>query len=282
MPRAECAAGFMRAERDPEPLARAEAVSRRYLVRRGFEHQTVEALSAVDILIEGDQTTALLGPSGSGKSTLARCLAGLERPDTGRIWIGGAELTAARGRRLAELRRSVQLIFQDPGSALNHRFDAIGAVEEPLHLDPDSSPASIRNRATQLLEAVGIDGALHRRGVMQLSGGQRRRLLIARALAVSARLLILDESFAGLDASLQAQLLNLLLDLKEEKNFAIMLISHDPRLVRLAADRVVVLDQGRVVERGPTDRVLGDPEHPTTRRLLASDDGTGLANTQIG
>ena len=155
----------MRAESDPEPLLRAEGVSRRYVKQRGFGRQAVQALRPTDIAIARDQTTALLGRSGSGKSTLARCLAGLEKPDTGRIWIGRDELTAARGRHLARLRRSVQLIFQDPGSALNHRFDAMQAVEEPLQLAPDASPAATRDRASQLLEAVGIHEALRRRRV---------------------------------------------------------------------------------------------------------------------
>jgi ABC-type glutathione transport system ATPase component len=269
----------MRAESDSDTLMRAEAVSRRYLLQSGFERQVVQALTATDIAIGRGQTTALLGPSGSGKSTLARCLAGLEKPDTGRIWIGGSELTAARGRRLAELRRSVQLIFQDPGTALNHRFDATEAVEEPLLLAGDPNHARARDRAAQLLEAVGLDETLRRRRVMQLSGGQRRRLLIARALAVSPQLLILDESFAGLDASLQAQLLNLLLDLREERSFAMLLISHDPQLVRIASNRVIVMVGGRVVESGATRQVLVDPQHPTTRALLASSRGAGRAVT---
>lgn len=256
---------------------RAESVSRLYHLKRGFERRTVQALGATDLSVERDQTTALLGSSGSGKSTLARCIAGLERPTNGRIWIDGVELTAARGRRLSELRRSIQLIFQDPGTALNQRFSALEAVAEPLHLDPASTPAATGERAGELLEAVGIDPTLHRRGVMQLSGGQRRRLLLARALTLSPKLLILDESFAGLDDSLQAQLLNLLLDLRAENAFAMMFISHDPRLVGLVADRVVVLDSGRVVEEGPAQRVLVNPAHPATQRLLLRADETARA-----
>jgi ABC-type glutathione transport system ATPase component len=251
-----------------EILVRAAGLSRHY-VRGGWLSKRrchVQALRSVDLQIRAGSTTALVGPSGSGKSTLARCLACLEEPDSGDIWYDGQNLARLKGRDLVPFRRQIQLIFQDPGASLNPRFTAVEIVSEPLLIARLGTKKERRERALDLMERVGLSAETGARLPSELSGGQRRRLAIARALALQPRLLILDEALAGLDLSTQAQICNLLVDLQEASSLTYLLISHDFGLITHLADEVAVLDRGRIVQSSPHES-MEKPCVPETSKM---------------
>ncbi len=212
----------------------------------------------------------MVGESGGGKSTLARCLALLEEPSSGEIFVEGRPVAELDGRQKRALRPRLQLIFQDPASAVNPRFSAAEAVAEPLVLRRWADRAARHARALELMDEVGLSAELAERSSLELSGGQKQRLVIARALAAEPKLLILDEGLAGLDLSLQAQVVNLLLRLQERHRLAYVLISHDLRLVAHLADRLAVMDRGRLVESGVPEEILARPQNPATRNLVGS------------
>jgi peptide/nickel transport system ATP-binding protein len=254
-----------------EPLIRVRGLTKRYTHpggRRGGG--TVLAVAEVDLTIARGTDLALVGESGSGKSTLARCLARLEEPTGGGIWFEGADLLALRGRRLRPFRERVQLILQDSATALDPRLRAADIISEPLQVLGRGNRREQHRRALELMEAVGLPVACADRRPLELSGGQRQRLAIARALAVQPRLLILDEAFAGLDVSIQAQIAGLLQDLRRRQGLTYLYISHDlPLMVRLA-DEMAIMFQGRIVEQGDTARIIAAPAHPHTQALLAA------------
>ncbi len=258
------------------PLLRIAGLRRTYLTRRGWARRprTVRALDGVDLELAAGSTTALVGESGSGKSTLARCVALLERPDAGTLRFEGADVLALDRRRLAAVRRRVQLIFQDPASSLSPRLSAVEIVSEPLAIQ--KVPAvERRRRALQAMEHVGLLARWAARRPGELSGGQRQRLAIARALVLRPRLLILDEAMAALDLSVQARIVNLLLDLQSAYDLTYLYVSHDLSLVRVLASEVAVLERGRIVERGSAEGLFHRPRHPHTRALLAATPGIG-------
>lgn len=230
----------------------------------------IDALVDVNFEIAPGCLTALVGESGSGKSTLASCLAMMEKPDSGEIWFEGNEISHWNNRNLAPLRPKIQMVFQDSAGALDPRFSAARIIEEPLEIQHRESGRKLRTRACELMEEVGLSPDWANRSPLQLSGGQRQRLAIARAIALKPAVLILDESLSGLDLSTQAQILNLLLDLEAARAFTCLLISHDLSLVGQVADFVAVMHQARIVESGSTAQVLASPQHPQTRKLLAS------------
>ncbi len=211
-----------------------------------------------------------MGESGSGKSTLARCLTLLERPDRGRIRLLSRELTTLPRRELAAARRQMQLIFQDSAQALNPRFSARQVVEEPLRIVGRHSQLELRRRVDEAVEAVGLPRPRLEDSPLALSGGQRQRLALARALTLEPRVLILDEALSGLDLSVQAQIVNLLVRLQEEHGLSYLFISHDLALAAHLAHRVSVMLEGQIVERGETDRIFSRAQHPYTRALLDS------------
>lgn len=264
----------MKAEAQPEvePLLRAEGLRRRYPQRRGWsrEQRWTRALDGVDLEVLPGSTLAVVGESGSGKSTLARCLALFERPDGGSIRFAGVDPLSLPRRELTALRRQVQLIFQDPAGALNPRFSAAQIVAEPLLIQKIGTSAERRRSALEAMERVGLLARWGDRRPAELSGGQRQRLAIARALVTKPKLLILDEAMAALDLSVQAQIVNLLLDLQASDDLTYLQISHDLSLVGYLADSVAVLQQGRIVERGSPEALFARPEHPHTRALLAA------------
>jgi ABC-type glutathione transport system ATPase component len=253
-------------------LMRARGLSKRYVQRTPFSRNkfAIDALVDVNLEMVPGCLTALVGESGSGKSTLASCLAMMEKPDCGEIWFEGNEISHWSNRKLAPLRPKVQLVFQDSAGALDPRFSAAQIIEEPLEIQHRESGRQLHARACELMEEVGLSPDWAHRSPLQLSGGQRQRLAIARAIALKPSLLILDESLSGLDLSTQAQILNLLLDLKAVYSLTCLLISHDLSLVGQVADFVAVMHQGRIVECGSTPKVLASPQHPQTCRLLAS------------
>ncbi len=224
----------------------------------------------VELKIAPASLTALVGESGSGKSTLARCLAMLEKPDCGEIWIDGKEVSRADRRELACLRPKIQMVFQDSAGALNPRFTAWQVLAEPLEIQQREDSRQLRSRACELMEEVGVSANWADRRPLEFSGGQRQRLAIARAIALKPAFLILDESLSGLDLSTQAQILNLLLDLQKTHSLTYLLISHDLSLVGQVADFVAVMHKGRIVEGGARQEIFANPRHPHTRELLGA------------
>jgi ABC-type glutathione transport system ATPase component len=253
-------------------LMRARGLTKRYVQRTPFSRRSfaIEALVNANFEIAPGCLTALVGQSGSGKSTLASCLAMMEKPDCGEIWFGGNEISHWSRRKLAPLRPKIQMVLQDSAGALDPRFSAAQIIEEPLQIQHRESGQNLRARVCQLMEEVGLSPDWANRSPLELSGGQRQRLAIARAIALKPSLLILDESLSGLDLSTQAQILNLLLDLKAAYSLTCLLITHDLSLVGQIADFVAVMHQGEIVECGSAPQVLSSPQHPQTCKLLAS------------
>ncbi len=236
-------------------------------LRRG---PAVRAVDGVSFDLDRGETLAIVGESGSGKSTLARTLLRLEPSDGGRITFDGRDITSLGGESLRALRRRMQIVFQDAGGALNPRMTVGDAVAEGLAIHRLVSRAERPGRVRALLQEVGLDPGLAVRYPRALSGGQRQRVVIARALAVEPELLVLDEPVSALDVSVQAQVLNLLLELQRRRGLAYLYIAHDLAVVRQVADRVAVMYLGRLVETGPADTVLTAPGHPYTRALLSA------------
>jgi ABC-type glutathione transport system ATPase component len=258
-------------------LVRVKGLRKRYAQRRVFSQSrfVVDALHHVDLEIQAECLTALVGASGSGKSTLASCLAMLEKPDAGEIWFEEREISRCGAGELVRLRPRIQMVFQDSAGALNPFFSAAQIVAEPLEVQGSKFQRreprrTLHQRACELMEEVGISGDWADRSPLEFSGGQRQRLAIARALALQPTLLILDESLSGLDLVTQAQILNLLADIRITHSLTYLLITHDLSLVGQVADYIAVMHQGSIVEHGTTPRVFGNPQHAHTRALLAA------------
>jgi len=245
------------------PLLQLSSVTVRFAAGR----DAVLAVDDVDLSVGPDETVAVVGESGSGKSTLARVAVGLQRPTAGTVDFGGAPLAAAspraRGRELA-------MIFQDPKSSLNPRLTISAVLRDPYVVHRVDSRAGCDRRVRELLDSVGLPASVLRRRVRELSGGQLQRVAIARALALEPQLIVADEPTSALDVSLQAQIVGLLRALRADRDFALVVISHDMRVVRAIADRVVVMKAGQVVESGPAADVFEAPEHPYTQQLLSA------------
>jgi len=235
----------------------------RLLSRKKF---VIEALIDVSLEISQGSVVGLVGESGSGKSTLASCMALLEKPDSGTIWFAGREISDDR-QELSHLRPKIQMVFQDSAGALNPRFSAVEIIAEPLRVQHRGTETACRARARELMEEVGLSPDWCDRRPLEFSGGQRQRIAIARAIALQPSLLILDESLSGLDLSTQAQMLNLLLDLRAAHSLTYVLISHDLGLIGQVADFIAVMQQGRIVEHA---QVLRNSQHAYTRQLLGS------------
>ncbi len=232
----------------------------------------VVALDDVSLQLSRSESVGVVGESGSGKSTLARIVVSLETASAGRVVVDGQDRTgpaAGRQQRLQRARQA-QMVFQDPFLSLDPRIRVGDSVEEVLKLHSPLAPASRRERVGELLSQVGLGDRERQALPRQLSGGQRQRVAIARALAVEPRLLVLDEAVSALDVSIQAQILRLLDDIRRERDVAYLFVSHDLAVVRSVTERVVVMRRGRVVEQGPTEQVLADPQQPYTKLLLAS------------
>jgi oligopeptide/dipeptide ABC transporter ATP-binding protein len=234
------------------------------------DYGAVRALHGVGFTLARGESLALVGESGSGKSTLARALAGLVPTAGGTVTLEGVELSGLGRRGWRDVRRRMQLVFQDPSASLDPRLRAGAIVAEPLAVHGLAPGPARAPRVAALLAQVGLDPALAERYPHQLSGGQRQRVGLARALAVEPELLLLDEPVSSLDVSVQAQILNLLLDLRGAGRLAYLLIAHQLGVVRQLAGRVAVLFAGRIVEEAPTGSLFDAPLHPYTRALLAA------------
>ena len=248
-------------------LLRAVGLTKRYRRGRLFSVNRLDvlALKTVSLSVREGSTLAVIGESGSGKSTLARCLACLEEPDSGEIWFAGNDLKALSHHELIPLRRQIQLVFQEPAASLNPRFTALEIVSEPF-LIAGVSKKERRETALRLMELVRLPVNSATRLPREFSGGQRRRLAIARALALQPKVLILDESLAGLDLSTQAQISNLLQELQERCSLTYICISHDLDLVAHLADQVVLFHHGEIKESFSVNE-LGNQQNTLARRL---------------
>jgi len=233
--------------------------------------QTTNAVRGVSFRIGARESLGLVGESGSGKTSIARCILGLSTPDAGQIRLEGTDISdySSLGRRgLAEVRRALQIVFQDPYASLNPRLPIRVVLAEAVSARDASADAATEVAA--LLELVGLPEHYAKRRPRALSGGERQRVAIARALAVQPRLLVCDEPVASLDVSVQAQILELLRDIRRQRGTSMLFITHDLAVVRQMTERVVVLCNGQIVEEGATEDVLDKPSHPYTRRLLES------------
>lgn len=263
-----------------EPVLRAIEVSKSFdvsgpLLRRVFSGQQRSILRAVDDVsfeIPTAETFSLVGESGCGKSTVARLVVGLHHPDRGRVVFEGSELTRLRGR--AERRRHgrfLQMIFQDPYASLNPRWRVFDIVAEPIRaFDLATGRRGIQQRVDDLLTKVGLNPADASKHPHEFSGGQRQRIGIARALALNPRLIVADEPVSALDVSVQAQIVNLLADLRDDLGLTYVFIAHDLSVVRQISTRIAVMYLGGIVETGPTDLVLGAPRHHYTAALRSA------------
>jgi ABC-type oligopeptide transport system ATPase subunit len=247
---------------------------KRFPVKRGlFVERTVdwvEAVAGVSFDIGAGETLGLVGESGSGKSTTGFCVLQLMRPTSGSVRFEGRELTELSGEELRRVRRNAQIVFQDPYSSLDPRMTVGNIVAEPLVVHSVGTRRDRRTRVRELLDVVGFDPTYVNRYPHEFSGGQRQRIGIARALALSPRLIVCDEPVSALDVSIQAQIINLLKDLQREFNLAYLFIAHDLAVVRSVSDRIAVMHHGRIVETGPAKDVYEHPQDAYTKALLAS------------
>ena len=246
-----------------------EGLNKTFPTRRGVPD--VVAAEDVGFTVPYGRTLGIVGESGSGKSTVARCILGLTPVDSGRIEVLGRSIVGAPARALRSWRSEMQIVFQEPYESLDPRYHVWEAVAEPLLLHTDLRGAGLARRVHELLEQVALSPDLAGRYPHELSGGQQQRVNIARALATSPRVLILDEPTASLDVSVQEGVLRLLLRLQRELNLTYVLISHDLKAIRAVCERVAVMYLGRLVEIGPTDEVLSNPRHPYTEFLLGAE-----------
>jgi ABC-type glutathione transport system ATPase component len=254
-----------------QPLLEAAGITKRF--------GRYSALDAVDLSIHPGRTVSIVGESGSGKSTLARILVGLERADAGTVRFRGESVRGRRARRA--FRRSVGMVFQDPYESIDPRLTIGEVVAEPLRahgLYREGGPQRVRD----LLAAVGMEGVDPGAYPHRFSGGQRQRVCIARALATDPELVVCDEPTSALDVSVQAQILNLLLNLQQRRGLAYLFITHDLDVVRRISDEVDVLMRGKVVERGSAEEVTRDPQHAYTRSLLAAVPASTPRERRIG
>jgi len=231
---------------------------------------SVRAVDGVTFEVRAGETLGLVGESGSGKSTVARAVLRLEPPTSGSVLFDGEDLGAFAPPELRARRRRLQMVFQDPYASLNPRMSVGGAVREPLDIHGVGAPRDRRSRADELLERVGLDPRQATRYPHELSGGERQRVGIARALATSPRLIVADEPISALDVSIQAQIVNLLVDLKDDLGLTYLLIAHDLAMVRHVSDRVAVMYLGKLVETGTREDIFERALHPYTKALIAA------------
>ena len=228
----------------------------------------VKAADHVSITIHEGETFGLVGESGSGKSTLARILTHIHQPDSGKVYFEGKDVTNLKGKALRESRRAIQMVFQDPAESLNQRQSIGQIVAEPFVIHRMGTPAARREWVRGLLDRVGLPDSAIDRFPFEFSGGQRQRIGIARALTLNPSLIILDEPVSALDVSVQSQVLNLLLELQEERKLSYLFIAHDLAVVKHISDRVAVMYLGKIVEMSDAETIYQSPKHAYTKALL--------------
>jgi peptide/nickel transport system ATP-binding protein len=255
------------------PLLEVQDLVKHYPLRGGLFSRAAGAVHAVDgvsLVVAPGETLGLVGESGCGKTTLARLVLRLEEPSSGQLRFEGEDLLALGGRALRARRRHFQIVFQDPMSSLNPRMTVGEILAEPLQVHGVARGAAADARVVALLEQVGIPASWRQRYPHEFSGGQRQRIGVARAIALGPKLVVCDEAVSALDVSVQAQVLNLLLELREQLGLAYLFISHDLSVVRHVSDRVAVMYLGQIVEQGPAEKLFAGPAHPYTQALLSA------------
>ena len=254
------------------PLLEVEGLTKHFPIRRGLFARVsgwVRAVDGVSFSIRPGETLALVGESGSGKTTTGRCILRLLEPTAGSVRFDGTDLLGLAPREMRRMRRQIQVVFQDPYGSLNPRMRVGTIVREPLDIHRIGKNRAERDAmVARLLERVGLDPGMVRRYPHEFSGGQRQRIGVARALALRPRLIVADEPVSALDVSVQAQVINLLIDLQQELGIAYLFIAHDLALVERIADRVAVMYLGKLVELAPVEEIFKNPLHPYTKALL--------------
>ncbi len=256
-----------------QPLLEVHRLRKDYPIRGGLFRRTIGQIRAVDdvsFAVYPGEALGLVGESGSGKTTLGKTVLRLQEPTSGRILFQGEDLTGLPAGELQRRRAHMQMVFQNPYSSLNPRMKVKDIVAEPLVIHGRGKGRSLFERVRELIRRVGLDEAHLYRYPHEFSGGQRQRIGIARALALEPRLLVLDEPTSALDVSVQAQILNLLVDLQEELGLTYLFISHDLGVIRYICDRVALMYLGRIVELAPVETIFERPLHPYTRALRAA------------
>ncbi|MDA3963268.1 MAG: ATP-binding cassette domain-containing protein [Planctomycetota bacterium] len=240
--------------------------------RRGWfgPRSELRAVDGVSFSVAPGEVLGLVGESGCGKSTTARAICRLVAPHSGRVRFAGTDLLTLTGSALRTARRGLQMVFQDPFASLDPRYTCRRIIAEPLEGFGLASGEQARQRVDQLMQQVGLDPSMADRYPHEFSGGQRQRIGIARALAAEPQVLLCDEPVSALDVSVQAQIINLLLELRRELGLAMVFIAHDLAVVRHVADRIAVMYAGRIVEQAPADTLFANPRHPYTEALLAA------------
>jgi oligopeptide/dipeptide ABC transporter ATP-binding protein len=253
-------------------LLRAESLKKYFEVRRALKSgsSVLKAVDGLDFTIRKDSVLALVGESGCGKSTVARLVLRLTEPTSGAVLFKGKNIFALDRAGMKAFRKSVQIIFQDPFASLNPRRTVYDTISEPLLIHKLSARSGMRDAVTEILKEVGLGPETLNRYPHEFSGGQRQRICIARALAVSPELIVADEPLSALDVSIQAQIINLLTDLKKQTKISFLFISHDLRVVQYFSDSVGVMYLGKIVEYADTGNLFDKPFHPYTEVLLAS------------
>jgi peptide/nickel transport system ATP-binding protein len=267
------------------PLLQVVDVHKRYHLPRESlfgARPVVQALDGVGFTLQRGRSLGIVGESGSGKSTLARLVMALEAPSAGQVLFDGTDLQALDAAALRRARAGFQMVFQDPYGSLDPRRKVLQTVSEPLAVLHGASRAEQRERAGEVLDAVGLRSADLDKYPHEFSGGQRQRIAIARALITRPKLIVADEPVSALDVSVQAQVLNLMQDLQDRFEVTYLFISHDLAVVDLVCDEVIVLQHGRIVEQGRPDQLFRDPQHAYTRRLLAAVPGHALLAASTG
>ena len=254
------------------PLLEVRRLTKEFTRKKGLfgKAPVVRAVDDVSFAIERGETFGLVGESGSGKTTTGRCILRLIEPTSGEVLFDGRDVLKCSRGELRAARRDMQIVFQDPYSSLNPRMRVADIVEEPLIIHRLGSKAQRRERVRELFGLVGLDPGHLRRYPHEFSGGQRQRIGLARALALNPSLVIADEPVSALDVSVQAQVVNLLMDLQQRLELTYLFIAHDLRLVEHICSRVAVMYLGRIVEMGETAKLFAAPQHPYTRALLSA------------
>jgi oligopeptide/dipeptide ABC transporter ATP-binding protein len=254
------------------PILEIEGLSKWFPRRNAWRRQVgwLKALDAVSLTVRKGEILGVVGESGCGKSTLGKTIMGINKPTAGSMRFEGAEIAGVAPPEARRLRRRLQYTYQDPGASLDPRWKIGRSLDEPLVIHTDLDRAARRERVREILAAVNLPEAHLDLYPHEVSGGQQRRIGLARILTLQPSLVILDEPTSGLDVSVQATILNLFLDLQRRFDLTYVFISHDLSVVRMICDRVVVMYLGKIVEIGPTEQVFADPQHPYTRSLLAA------------
>ena len=255
------------------PLIRTENLKKSYRLQKGFfggKALSLSALGGIDLSVYPGETLGVVGESGCGKSTLAKLILRLEEPSEGKIFFEDREISGLKAKEIRPLRRQMQLIFQDPYASLNPRIRVGKIIEEPLSIYRIGPPGERRQKVEDLLSTVGLSNEVYDRYPHEFSGGQRQRIGIARALALRPKLIIADEPVSALDVSIQAQIINLILDLQEQFALTYLFISHDLQVISHVSDRIAVMYAGKMVELGTRTDFLNPPWHPYTEILWNS------------